>query len=105
MVNGDLGNWEGITGANRYNYSGFFGPDKDCNWDWVYVEGSITDGNETVPGTGYGSSLEMNSYIEVNEDGKWVFVWKDYTCPFEARYATAVYNPELHLFVSDCGID
>jgi hypothetical protein len=98
--------WEGITGANTMNYSGFFGPDKDCNWDWVYVESSLDiDGNDTVPGTGGGSSLEINAYMKVNKDGEWVFEWKDYTCPFETRYATAVYNPDLHLFVSDCGID
>ena len=89
------------------NYSGFFGPDKDCNWDWVYVEDSKELGYEvdTVPGTGDASFLQNNSDIKVNRDGKWVFEWKDYSCPFENRYATAVYNPELHLFVSDCGID
>ena len=103
----ELWAWEGITGANRMNYSGFFGPDKDCNWDWVYVEDSKELGYEvdTVPGTGEAWFLQNNSDIKVNRDGKWVFEWKDYSCPFENRYATAEYNPELHLFVSDCGID
>ena len=98
-------NWEEIVGANRVWWSGFFGPDKDCNWDWVYVENSKEPGYEvdTVPGTGYASFLNSNSNIKVNEDGEWVFNWKDYSCPFETRGATAVYDPELHLFVSDCG--
>ena len=96
--------WEGITGANTMNYSGFFGPDKDCNWDWVSVEDSLDiDGNDIVPGTGGASFLNDNSNIEVNEDGKWVIIWKDYSCSVETRGATAVYNPELHLFVSNCG--
>ena len=104
-VDFDFYNWEEIVGANRVWWSGFFGPDKDCNWDWVYVENSKEPGYEidTVPGTGYASFLNSNSNIKVNEDGKWVFNWKDYSCPFETRGATAVYDPELHLFVSDCG--
>lgn len=99
---------DGIRGANRISFSGVFGPNENCEWGWVPVLPSEGDWHNTfVPNASVvivykdrpEGSFAWDSYSD-----PWfgVFDWKDYTCPFETRYAIAVYDPTMHAFLSTC---
>ena len=88
-----LRNWEGIVGANRVSYHGFFGSDSACDWAWVRVAAAESGG---------AGIFTINSGLEVEPDGTFkAFWWKDYSCGFPPS-ATAVWDAERHLFVSSC---
>ena len=101
--------WEvdGLLPGDRF---GFFGPDEDCDWGWIPVEEALLE----IDSTGvekelltfvYGSDGVTVEWIkEMHYLNHWWFVefrHKDYSCPYN-DYSSSVYDPERHVFVSQC---
>ena len=89
----------GILGASTVSLGGFLGLDDNCDWGWVPIGYGVGGG---------ASLLVINSSFSIEDiypDG-WVFVdfvWKDYSCEeVPPPGSTATYDPELHMFVSQC---
>ena len=106
---------DNVLGANQISVAGVFGPSENCEWDWIPIrqsrhwsEDDRVDGYDTWvmnasvfivykdrPEGSFGVELWGDPWFED-------FTWKDYSCPFP-RYATTVYDPTLHAFLTTCG--
>ncbi len=100
---------DGLLGANRTSRTGIFGPNENCEWDWIPIYSTEGDWHDIFvmnasvfivykdrPEGSFGWDSAQDPWFED-------FTWKDYSCPFETRYATAVYDPTLHGFLTTCG--
>jgi hypothetical protein len=100
---------DNVLGANQISVAGVFGPNENCEWDWIPIHWSEGDWHYTFvmnasvfivyedrPEGSFGVELYGNPWFED-------FTWKDHSCPFETRYATAEYDPALHAFLTTCG--
>ena len=88
----------GILGANLVSVAGFLGPDSDCQWDWIPVSSGESNDSRSVI---YNSGLTLDSNRRFVE-----YVWKDYSCKqVPPPGSTVIYDPELHMFVSQCRDD
>ena len=99
---------DGIRGANQVSLTGVFGPNENCEWDWIPIYSTEGDWHDIFV-------MNASVFIVLKErpegsfawDSNWDqwfedFTWKDYSCPFP-RYATTVYDPTLHAFLTTCG--
>ena len=91
----------GILGASTVSEAGFLGLDDNCQWGWIPIGSGVGDGS---------SRYVINSGLTIEDrysEGWWFkeFVWKDYSCE-EAPPpgSTAIYDPERHMFVSECRV-
>lgn len=99
--------WNSFLESGHNNDAGFFALDSDCNWGWIPIlPGSDAAENDATSGEGV--PLVMNGSISLRrgdsgEAELHEFSYKDWSCwDYGPLYASAVYDPERHMFVSEC---